>query len=48
MIYQTEGNVRKIQKRAPFHYRKVKKGTLNLTSPYVIASYNCFGKIDFL
>ena len=25
----------KIQKRALFHYKKVKKGTPNLTSPYI-------------
>ena len=35
VILETEDNVRKIQKRALFHYKKVKKGTLNLASPYV-------------
>ena len=29
------GSIRKIQKRALFHYKKVKKGTPNLSSPYV-------------
>ena len=33
VIVETEGSVRKMQKRALFH-NKVKKGTPNLTSPY--------------
>ena len=35
VILETEGSVRKIQKRALFHYKTVKKGTPNLTSPFV-------------
>ena len=35
VILETEGSVQKIQKRALFHYKKVKKGTLILTFPYV-------------
>ena len=35
IILETEGSVRKIQKRLLFHYKKVKKGNPNLTSPYV-------------
>ena len=35
VILETEGSVRKIQKRALFQYKKVKKGTPNLTSPYI-------------
>ena len=35
VILETEDSVRKIQKGALFHYKKVKKGTPNLTSPYV-------------
>ena len=35
VIVETEGSIRKMQKRALFHYQKVKKGTTNLTSPYV-------------
>ena len=34
VILETEGSVWKIQKRALFHYKKIKKGTPNLTSPY--------------
>ena len=34
VILGTEGSVWKIQKKALFHYKKVKKGTPNLTSPY--------------
>ena len=34
-ILETEGSVQKIQKRALFHYKKVKKGTPNLTSPFI-------------
>ena len=35
VILETEGRVQKVQKKAFFHYKKVKKGTLILTSPYV-------------
>ena len=35
VILETEGSIWKIQNRALFHYKKVKKGTPNLTSPYV-------------
>ena len=36
IILETESSIRKIQKRALlFHYKKVKKDTPNLTSPYV-------------
>ena len=35
IILETEGSVRKIQKRALIHYKKIKKGTPNLTSSYV-------------
>ena len=35
VISETEGSIQKIQKGAILHYRKVKKGTPNLTSPYV-------------
>ena len=35
VILETEGSVRNIQKRALFHYKTVKKGTPNLTSPFV-------------
>ena len=35
VILETEGSVRKIQKRALFHYKTVKTGTPNLTSLYV-------------
>ena len=35
IILETVGGVQKIQKRALFHYKKVKKGTTNLTSPYI-------------
>ena len=31
-----------------FHYKKVKKGTPNLTSPYVHSLYDCFDKRSFL
>ena len=34
VILETEGSVRKTQKRAFFHYKTVKNGTPNLTSPY--------------
>ena len=34
VIVETEGSVRKMQKRALFHNKKVKKGTPNLASPY--------------
>ena len=32
---ENEGSVQKILKRALFHYKKIKKGILNLTFPYV-------------
>ena len=35
VISETEGSFQKIQKRALFHYKKVKKGAPNLTSQYV-------------
>ena len=35
IILETEGSVRKIQKRALLHYKKVKKGTPDLASPYL-------------
>ena len=35
VILETEGSIQKIQKRALFHYKTVKKGTPNLTSSYV-------------
>ena len=35
VILESEGSVQKIQKRALFQYKKVKKGTPNLTSRYV-------------
>ena len=36
VILETDGSIQKIQKRALFHCKKkVKKGTSNLTSPYV-------------
>ena len=35
VILETEGSAWKIQKRALFHYKKVKKGTPYLTPPYV-------------
>ena len=35
VILETEGSIWKIQRRTLFHYKTVKKGTLNLTSPYV-------------
>ena len=35
IVLETEGSIRKIQKRALFHYSKVKNDTPNLTSPYV-------------
>ena len=34
-ILETEGSTQKIQRRALFQYKTVKKGTPNLTSPYV-------------
>ena len=33
VIVETDGSIWKMQKRALFHYKKVKKGTPNLTSP---------------
>ena len=35
IILETEGSIQKIQKRVLFHYKKVKKGTPNLTSSYI-------------
>ena len=35
VILETEGSIWKIQKRALFLYKKVKKGILMSTSPYV-------------
>ena len=35
VILETEGSIWKMQKRALFHYKTVKKGTPNLISPYV-------------
>ena len=35
IILETEGSIQKIQKRALFHYKTVKKGTPNLTYPYI-------------
>ena len=35
VILETEGSVRKIQKKGTFSLQKVKKGTPDLTSPYV-------------
>ena len=35
VILETEGSIRKIQKRALFYYKTVRKGTPTLTSPYV-------------
>ena len=42
VILETEGSVRKVQKKALFHYKKVKKGTPNWTSPIFIASLQLF------
>ena len=39
IILEIEGSVQKIQKRAHFQYKKVKKGTLNLTSPFVYSLF---------
>ena len=47
VILETEGSVWKIQKRALFQYKKVKKGTPNLTSPYVHNFFTCFDKTIF-
>ena len=35
VILETEGSIWKIQRRTLFHYKTVKKGTLNLASPYL-------------
>ena len=35
VVLETEGSVRKMQKRTLFHCKKVKKGTPNMTSPHV-------------
>ena len=42
VIVETGGSVRKMQKRTLFHYRKVKKGTPNLTFPYVHSLFTIF------
>ena len=42
VIVETEGNVRKMQKRALFHHKKIKKDTPNLTSPYVHSLFTIF------
>ena len=38
IILETDGSIRKIQKRAFFHYKKVKKDTPNFTFPMFITS----------
>ena len=51
VISEIDGSVRKIQKRALFQYKTVKKGIPNLTSPYVYGLFTIvlinqiFGKI---
>ena len=35
VILETVGSIWKVQKRALFQYKTVKKGTPNLTSPYI-------------
>ena len=42
VIVETEGNIWKMQKRESFHYKKVKKGTPNLTFPYVYSVFTIF------
>ena len=42
VIVETEGSIRKMQKRSRFHYKKVKKGTPNLTSPYLHSLFTNF------
>ena len=42
VIVETEGNIWKMQKREPFHYKKVNKGTTNFTSPYVYSLFTIF------
>ena len=37
-----KGSIQKIKKRALFHYKKVKRGTSNLTSPMLIVSLQLF------
>ena len=39
IILETEGSVQKILKRALFHYKKVKKGTSDLTSRYAYSLF---------
>ena len=39
---ETEVSVQKMQKRALFQYKKVTKGTPNLTSPYVYSLFTIF------
>ena len=47
VIVETEGNIWKMQKRETFHYKKVKKATPNLTSPYIYSLYNLYDKTNF-
>ena len=42
VIVGTEGSIRKMQKRAVCQYKKVKKGTPYLTSPYVLSLFTIF------
>ena len=42
VIVESESSVRKMQKRVLFHYKKVKKGTPNLASPYVHSPFTIF------
>ena len=42
VILETEGSIQKLQKRTLFCHRKVKKGTPNLTSPYVHNLFTIF------
>ena len=42
VIVETEGSVRKMQKRVLFHYKKVKKDAPNLASPYVHSLFTIF------
>ena len=35
VILETEGSIQKTQKKSLFHYKTVKKGTPNLTSPFI-------------
>ena len=42
VIVGTEGSIRKMQKRAVFQFKKVKKGTPYLTSPYDLSLFTNF------